>query len=297
MSQASIANNIFRLCPGLSPDLVRSFIVDSYTQLAREDWFALNITRNFITYAPYSTGKINVDVNGNVTGIGTTFASWMVGGWMTLEWSDSKFEVLTYTSPTSITIGGWSQNALTNYPYTIFFYIYKLPLPQIKVYDVTYQTSLPKKSQSYINEIDPSRLETGQPLLWADAGLDIDGGTLASQIEVYPMPDQQYPLRVYGKILPSITSPTVPPVLYLPEDVVEAHALMQCLRAKCSIDPKGGWDVRLAEQMKWYAQIHDDARFEDFTRGSAPDAVKDTMAASFAYPQSDTFAASHDISS
>jgi len=259
------------------------------------DWFMLNITRNFITYTPYSTGTINIDISGNVIGIGTTFTPQMVGGWMTLFWSDSKFEVLTQTSATAITIGGWSQDALMNQPYTISFYIYKLPLPQIKVYDVTYQTSLPKKSQSYINQIDPSRLETGPPLLWADAGVDIDGGTLASQIEVYPIPDQQYPLRIYGKILPSIISPTNPTTLYLPEDVIEAHALMQCFRTKASLQPKAGWEQRLSEQITWYKQLLDDARFEDFTRGNAPDAVKDTMAASFAYPQSDTFAASHDI--
>jgi hypothetical protein len=216
---------------------------------------------------------------------------------MTLDWSDSKFQILTQTSPTSITIGGWSQVTLTGSEYTISFYIYKLPTPQLKVYDVTYQTSLPKKSQAYFNSIDPSRLETGQPLYWADAGFDIDGGTMLSQIEIYPIPDQQYPLRIYGKIYVDAVLPTVstPSQLYLPEDLIESHALRQCFRVKDSLDPKGGWMERYKIEDVHYKELLADAIFEDFSRANAPDAVKDTQGTSLTYPASDTFAASHDV--
>lgn len=289
MSLLTIANNINRLCPGLNPAIVKSFIQDSYLQLSRMEWNMLILTRNFHTIAPYTTGTISVDALGVVTGVGTAFTSAMEGRWMRVYYDNSLFAIDTVTSPTELDLTDWPGDILSAQTYSILTNIYDIPSPINLIFDVAYQLSMPKKSQSYFNTIDPARYTTGQPVYWADAG--INQVTRLPMIELFPIPDQVYPIRIYGKVRSQTLGDADVP--FLPEDLIEAHALMACFRLASTLNPKMGWEQRLAEQTEWYKQVLDDARDEDYIKGSHADRVKDTQGEGF--PMDDTFAVSHDV--
>ena len=304
MSLTTIRNNCYRMAPGLAPEVIDSFIEDSYNQISRMDWNVLKIDAGINTLAPYTTGKITCDALGNVAGVGTIFTSAMVGGYMRFYYEDAIFQVISYTSATSIVIANWTGQVIsTALPYTIFFPTYVVPSTFKLVWDVCYQTMLPKKSQSYFNGIDPGRESTGQPVFWADAGMGmgvpttVPGGIPTIQfisslrIEVYPLPDAIYPLRLYGKMDVSAFNTTTGP---FPEDLVEALTLLSLFRVKAVQQPKSGWEQRAQEQALMYQTILEQAKFEDYQRDAHTDKVKDLSMEPLS-PESDTFRSSHDV--
>jgi hypothetical protein len=288
---STIAMNCWRLCPGLQIDIVKSFVQDAYGQLVRMDWQMLKLSRQLTTTAPYSTGHVTIDSAGVVSGTLTVFTSAMVGRWMKVHYADSIFKIASYSGPTSITLEDWTGETLsTVHTYTIFKTIYRVPIEMRMLFDVAYQTSLPKKSQYYFNSIDPSKTSSGTPLYWADAGVDSSSYLL---IEIYPYPDAVYPLRLYGKSASLTLAETDTPIIA--SDLIEALALISCFRMKDSLQPKSGWDGRLAEQLKWYSELLELNRYEDYSRSAHHEQVKDYMGGEDSFPPSSTFAANHDV--
>jgi hypothetical protein len=291
MSLSTMRNNILKFCPGLSPDLINSTLQDSYRQLCLLDWNRLNITRQISTVAPYSTGHITITSGGIVTGSGVTFTSAFVGRQLRCYYSDSFFEILSVPSSSTLTLRGWPGDTLsTPQLYTIFSNIYSVDTSMKVLFDVAYQTSLDKKSQDFFNRRDPERSTTGSPVWWAYAGFNPLGYPL---IEVYPVPDQVYPLRIYGKVSASTLANTDTP--YLSEDLIEAHALISCFRIKQTMEPKSGWEQRLVVHAEVYKTLFESARDEDFQLGSHRTKVKDYMDNLDLYPASDSFWTQHDV--
>jgi len=210
---------------------------------------------------------------------------------MKVEYSDAFFEISAYASGTSITLQDWTGAVVAaGETYEIFKTVYAVSSSFGEVWDVAYKTKLPKKSQSYFNRVDPSRTSTGaDPVFWAFAGLSSTG---VLQIEIYPIPTGVVPLRVYGK--QKITTLGVSDTALLPEDLIEAFALIDCYRIKDTIQPGQGWGDRVGGQVDRYQDLLSSAMEEDELLDSHNMKVRDAMEES-SFPEDDTFAASHDL--
>ncbi len=291
MTLATMTNNVLRFVPGLNPDLIKSTLQDSYRQLCSKEWSRLKLQRQIYTAAIYSTGTVAVAITGIVTGVGTAFTAAMVGRFMKVEYTDSFFEILSYSSPTSITLKDWTGEVVAvGHTYSIFKTIYSVDTTFGIVYEVAYQISLKKKSQRYFNQVDPSRSGTGStPIYWAYAGTTTAG---VIQIEIYPIPTSIIPLRVYGKIRASTLGDSDIP--YLQEDLIESHALINCYELKDIQQPKMGWGQKATKQSQIYTDILDRYEAEDFELDAHHTKVRDTMGEG-SYPIDDTFATNHDV--
>jgi len=289
MSLSSMKNNILRFVPGLNPILIESTIQDSYRQLAMMEWNMLNVVRTTHTIPQYSTGTVTITADGTVTpGGGAIFDPSFVGRHMRVHYSDSIFEIASYFAP-NIVLRDWTGLVLTAATtYSTFKIIYSLSSDFKLLFDIAYNVSLIKKSQWFFNKADPARTMSGEPCYYAYAGYDSNGNL---QVEVYPVPDNTYPLRGYGKRKVTPLLVTTSPIL--PEDLVENHALLQCYRLKATLEPKVGWEQRVSEQVMVYQTILDATKDEDYQLASREDRVKDKMGGETA-PVSDTFWASHD---
>jgi len=181
----------------------------------------------------------------------------------------------------------WIQTLET---YSIFKIIYTLDSTFKQIWDVVYQIPLKKKSQDYFNKLDPGRTSTASsPIAWALAPMSSTGVT---QIEIYPIPTQVVPLRVYGKL--GFVTLGDSDAAKLPEDLIEAHTLLTCYRLKELKEPKQGWEEKLGIQAEFYKGMLADYEDDDYQLGEHPDRVKDSMGES-AFPGDDNFALSHDI--
>jgi hypothetical protein len=290
MTLATMSNNLLRFVPGLSPDLIKSTLQDSYKQLTSRDWARLKLQRQIYTTATYSTGTVSVDTTGVVTGVGTTFTSAMVGRFMRIEYTDSLFEIDSYASGISVTLKDWTGVAVAaGHSYTILKVIYPVDTLFGVVYEVEYQTSLRKKSQRYFNQIDPSRTTTGTPTYWAYAGMTSAG---VIQIEIYPVPTTVIPLRIYGKRRASTLGDSDTP--WVQEDLIETHALINCYELKDLQNPKEGWGQKAVKQVQLYTELLERYETEDYQLDAHSDKVKDRMGGGD-FPLDDNFAVSHDV--
>ena len=291
MTLSTMTNNLNRYVPGINPDLLQSYIQDSYRILCAIEWNALKVTKSIYTTAPYSTGTVSIDAAGTVTGVATVWTAAMVGMYMRVHYGNSLFTIATVTPPTTLTLSDWTGDVVAaGETYSILRTIYAIPSDYKLVWDVTYQTALTKKSQTYFNEIDPDRSSSGQPLWWSYAGQS-STGTL--QIELYPVPDAVYPIKLYGKKKVSALALTDSPIL--PEDLVEAHALTQLYRLKIQQQPQAGWEALLQQHIELvYNPIFTAFKEEDAEYDAHEDHVKDRFGQPD-YPPSDTFRSSHDV--
>lgn len=289
MTLATMSNNLLRFCPGLNPAIVKSTLQDTYRQLCSKDWGRLHLIRSTPTVIPYSTGTVAVATTGIVTGVGTTFTAAMVGRWMRVYYSDCIFEILTYTNPTTITLRDWTGEILAaGQTYSIFKTIYPADSLFGELHDIIYQVPLKKRSQSYFNKLDPGRLSTGSsPTMWAFAGVTSAG---LIQFEIYPIPTSVISLRIDGKVKASTLGDTESP--YLPEDLIEARALISCYELKELAEPGVGWAKKKLDQLTIYADLLMMYEEEDYRLQAFSDKVKDVSEGS---SFDDNFALSHDV--
>ena len=293
MTLSFMKNNILRFVPGMQPDIIESTIQDAYRQLCLKDWNRLKFVSQINTVPLYATGTITIDATGAVTGTGTNFTSSMIGRHLRFQYSDSIFEIVSVADQTHLTVDDWTGLVVTTAAkYTIMKIIYSLDPSVGVIFSVNYDTALTKKSQSYFNRFDPARWTTGTAEWWAYAGVDpLTGG---HRIEIYPVPYETEPLRIYGKKRAIPLSDTTPVYSLLNEDLLEAYALVLCYRIMESKNPKQGWAEQLANHMPFYSALLDEAWAEDFELGAHMDRVRDQMSESD-WPQSNDFWAAHDI--
>jgi hypothetical protein len=290
MTLSTMANNLMRFAPGLNPDILKSTLQDTYRQLCSKDWARLHLIRQVPTVIPYATGTVSIDVNGVVTGVGTAFTSAMEGRWMRVYYDDCIFEIQTYTTPTSITLRNWTGEIVTGASYSIFKTIYSADALFGELHNIIYQIPLKKVSQSWINKLDPGRLSTSSsPTRWAFAGVTSAG---VIQFEIWPVPTTVISLRMDGKIKASTLADSDTP--YLPEDLIEAKALLTCYELKELQQPGVGWAKKKADQSVTCADLQMMYEEEDYRLQAIQDKVKDKFGESL-YPSDDNFALSHDI--
>ncbi len=93
------------------------------------EWSYLQPRVSITTLAPYSTGTVTIDADGNVTGDGTVFPSYSASanGWLYVG-TAGAFPIATYTSGTSLALSNYNQSAITtDSTYCIWFHQYDLP--------------------------------------------------------------------------------------------------------------------------------------------------------------------------
>jgi len=151
-----------------------------------------------------------------VTGSGTAFAASDVG--RTIQFADSLFQVRTYSSPTSITIGDANGTAVL-YPgdtavsgYTIFTQRYSVGTGIEQIVEMAYQNPITEVSEEWIDFMDSSRVSTAtNPYHYARTSR---GTTDDVRIELYPRPSSPITINVKVELghtdLSSTQTPIVP---------------------------------------------------------------------------------------
>jgi hypothetical protein len=289
MTLATMTNNVMRFAPGLGPDFIKSNLQDSYRLLMSRDWNRLNIIRQLTTTAGYCVGTVSVNTGGTVTGVGTTFATGMVGRFFQI--GNSFYQIATVTPTTSLTLTDYSGEVFpAGTHYNIFKSIYSVDATLGSIYKLVHQIQLTKKSQSFFNEIDPARTGTGStPYYWAYAGVTSAG---VLQVELYPTPSSAYTVRIYGKL--KYTTLADSDVPFLPEDLLETDCLVDCYKHLDIREPQRGWDKKMAVAEASYKESLSIFEEEDYQLGDPPGRVRDVMGDPIA-PYDDNFALSHDI--
>jgi len=291
MSLASMCNNLLRFAPGLNPVILKSTLQDTYRQLCSKDWGRLKLTRSTPTIPPYSTGTVAVASTGVVTGVLTVFTAAMVGRWMRVLYDDCIFEITAVTPPLSLTLRDWTGDTVAaGHSYSIFKNIYTADPLFGEIHNITYQIPLKKRSQDFFNKLDPGRLSTGSsPTAWAYAGVTSAG---LIQFEIWPIPVEVISLRINGKIKSSALADGDVP--FLPEDLIEARALITCYELKELQSPGEGWAKKKTDQLGIYTDLLQMYEEEDYRLQAFQDKVKDKFGESL-YPGDDNFALSHDV--
>jgi hypothetical protein len=283
-------NRLLRYVPGLNPTLVESIIQDSYSTLSRLEWRRFNTNFTITTTGFYTTGHITISSSGIVTGHdGATFDSTFVGRYLRAYYSDSFFRIASYNVDGTLTLESWTGLTISSpIAYSIFKHRYIVPSNVGIVYGLTYNVDLVKKSIFYFDRYDPARTMSGEPVYWAYVGND---DTDSPIIEIYPIPDDAYPLRGYGKRKIVALSASDTPLL--PEDLIESHALIELYRIKATLTPNQGWETRMSEQLVIYQDKLRIYEEEDYLLYAHEDKVKDRLG-DRVEPVSDSFWVSHD---
>jgi hypothetical protein len=204
---------------------------------------------------------------------------------------NSFYTIATVTPDTTLTLTDYSGEVFAaGTHYNIFKSIYSVDATFGLLYKMVHQIQLTKKSQSFFNEIDPSRTGTGStPYYWAYAGVTSAG---VIQVELYPVPVSAYTVRIYGKLKNTALGESDIP--YLPEDLIEAHALAACYQHLDIREPQRGWDKKLALAAEGYKEALSIFEEEDYQLGDPPGRVRDVMGDPIA-PYDDNFSLSHDV--
>ncbi|MEM2124986.1 MAG: hypothetical protein QXQ53_01150 [Candidatus Methanosuratincola sp.] len=291
MTLSTMINNLLLFIPGLTPTTCRALLNVAYERLSLLDWACLETIETIHTVAPYTTGTASVNSSGVVTGIGTSWSPSMEGSFMRIHYSDAFFRIASVSSPTSLTLEGWTGETTSSAPYTIFKTLYTLPSTISHIKSINYNLSLLKRDIQDLNAFDPSRLISGEPLWWAYHGTDSSNNLI---IEIYPIPNATYPLRIYGKRRTTpLTEDDDTPLLN--EPLILQAAIVDAILIRMQQEPTNPTWSRLYEtHLVRYQTIFDSAREADFLSYSHRSRVRDVMDIP-TYPPSDTFWATHDV--
>lgn len=223
---ASLVNDIARHCYGIRPtasDVITDSVAsaDQATDILRaiakglqfvysaHRWTFLRPRVPISTYAPYTTGTITVDANGNVTGTDTVFPSYSASayGKMTIP-SVGTYAIETYTSGTELVLADYDGGAITtSTTYTIGFNTYPLPSGietlegQLTYPEGSYYPSEPLKlvAESDIRRLLSSSNTPGVPTQYALVTETFDATVGSGRYVVFwPVPDDAHVLTAIG---------------------------------------------------------------------------------------------------
>lgn len=236
--------------------------------------------------APYTTGTIDVTYNSNaVTGHSTVWVAGMVGRWLRSSTNFVIYKIATVTPNTALTLETtYGEPTALVQGYSIFQHQYAKPADCKNVLGVRYDYNLPRQTKSYLDTLDPDRESTGQPNYW----LDIDNSTF----EVWPVPDQNYTLRMwYNKSVSDMSADT--DTSLITERAVLAHARMAAYLQLASDAERGAHYLQLMQAAQAeYTDIWTAAIEEDMRKLSLPTRVLDE---GVDFPQSNEYWLSHDV--
>lgn len=220
-------------CGGiLDPGHADRVIGDAYQQILRSrPWVVTLKTTQLWVFAPYSTGTVSA-TNGSavISGAGTTFTAAMVGRYISIGDAVPQ-RIITFTSPTSITIDtAWAGASAANQTFDVVNLRAQLPNDAELVMTISGQNwTLKRRTMAFIDEYDPRRRVRADPLVFAETERRGSPASYSAiEIELWPVPSQEKLYRVvYRATVPSPTLDT--DVFILNEDLVLHNALAHAL--------------------------------------------------------------------
>lgn len=232
------------------------------------DWSFLYTNVIINTVIQYTTGTVTVTQgSATVTSSGATFTPAMNKWWIRVGATLTTPVIVSYLSPTTLTLSTpWGGATTTNTVYSLFPLYYDV-FPLIEVQRVRQIDFLTETSQEALNRIDPSRLSTGgsPSLRWSPAPWNNPTSIGHFQVELWPVPSANLPYIVDGKMGSiDMVNPTDLPLI--PSAVLEAKAMMYACRALFASSGSPKWGSMADKYKDDYVYERDAARVADNRR-------------------------------
>lgn len=237
------------------------------TLLDMHQWSFIKQESVFNTLAQEATGTVTVVAGSTtVTGIGTAFTAAMAGRFIKLFGQPQFYKIATVdVALQTLTLEGAAATGVTSGGYNIFQHQYPKPTSCKHISNIRRQLALAEKPLEWLDGFDPDREGNGEPIYWAN----FDNDT----IEIYPVPDQVYTLRIrYLLDIPNLAAETDVPLL--PENLIITHAVLVSYR-KLATRVEGQQYAKLIQDARTdFASEWNTAYETDLNRQSLPTQVQ-----------------------
>jgi len=292
-----MALNIREFCPLLSIPVIKQRINVRYKQiLAAEKWsflFDSTVVRLYAQHTSVTGETVAVYQTGtSVEGTGTTFASGHVGWYMRFGDDPQEYIISTIVDATGLTIESDYANAdTTQSAYTLSKRVHSPAVGNVnEIIDVVYKTRLVERSQEFLNNLDPERTSTGEPVYWSNVSKTTAVEGIVS-FEVWPVPSSDYAVTVYyRKTISDLTEDTDSPVFRT--EILEAGTLFDCYRLSYAVTQNPAF-IGLARDAKTDYEVELRRMIlEDMDTQSLPRRVKNVFGVS---SFDDNFTLDHDV--
>lgn len=248
MSFRTMKLELAGFAPELTPPQLGLRINRSYqTLIEAHAWSFLNIEGLVKLTAPLRTGTVDVTYNSlSVVGTGTGWTSAVANQYFRSSsnfafYKISSIVVATQTLTLEATYG---EPDATDQGYTIFKHIYTKPTDCKNIRGLRYDYNMPWMTKMSIDTLDPERFSTGQPVYWDNVS--------DTQYEVWPVPDQNYTLRMwYRKTTADLSAETDTPLIS--ERLILSHAKLEAYQQLAGTEAGAARYLPL-----WQAAVKDD---------------------------------------
>ena len=274
-----IALNIKQFCPGLSIPVIKQRVNIRYMQIVeREDWVFLNDSE-VVTLAERSSNSSTESCtatfgSSTVTGVGTSWTAAMVGKMIRVNDDAQFYRIGAYVSGTEITLEQYyAQDTVTGKDFEYWDETYAPVSNEIgKITGVVYQSRLQEKSRDYIQRLDPERSSTGSPVYYTIVDRAHEGGT--TEFDIWPVPDDNYGVRVYyKKTVDELSANSDEPLVS--STLVEAGALWDCYRLSFGLTQNPAFMGLARDAMVEFNNLLRHNIIEDLESSSMPRQVRD----------------------
>lgn len=270
--------------------VVRAEIDNAFRHLTTTyPWTIKKTYGQLVTTAEYATGTFSATNNSaTITGSGTTFTSGMVGRLFIA--GDYPYTIGTYTSGTSIDLNtAWADTDTSGASYSIRQHLYELATDVSYILTASSQYRLRELSIHQLENIDPSRQESGDPTHFVYRGW----GTNGRVIELWPTPIATHVISYVGATNGSLslTSPTTA-MEDIFMNVVLNFATSSCCQVIANHKESAFWAQSSMRYRQEAQAMLEDARWADLAAWGATKVARD-IDKDFLY--SDDFIASHDL--
>lgn len=179
-------------------------------------WSFLSVEGLVKLVAPVTAGTVTV-INGNasVTGAATAWTSALIGRYIRISSNFAFYKISNVVGQVITLESVYGETGAAGQAYTIFQHIYTKPTDCKHIRGLRYDYNMPPMPKMSLDTLDPERFSTGQPVYWDDPD--------DTHFEVWPVPDQNYTLRMwYRKSVADLSADT--DTSLIPERLVLAHA-------------------------------------------------------------------------
>jgi len=279
MNLKLIALNIKQFCPGLSIPVIKQRINVRYKQiLEQEDWLFLNDSE--MVTLPERTSNASTEScdvtfgSATVSGTGTSWTSDLVGKLFRVGDDAQFYRVSAVGSTTSLTLErAYAQDTSTGEDFEYWNEKYTPASSDVsKITSVVYQTELVEKPQDYFQRLDPERTSEGSPVYWSVVDKASEGGL--STFDIWPVPDDNYGVRVYyKKVVDELSSNSDEPIFN--SALLESAALWDCYRLSFGLTQNPAYMGLARDAQVEYQRMLRDTIIQDLNNTSLPSKVRD----------------------
>lgn len=247
-------------------------------------WSFLNLEALVKLVAPVTAGKATVTLGlATVTGVGTAWAAAQTNAFFRCGTNTTFYKITGVVGQTLTLETAYNEASGALQAYTIFQNLYAKPIDCKVVLGMRWDYNMPRVTKQYLDTLEPDRTSVGQPLFWSDR----DDVTL----EVWPVPDQAYTMRLWYKKLVADMSAEADTCL-VPERLVLAYAVLAAYRQLAGSKEGSQYAQLVPQAAQEYADLMKTAVEQDMQKLSLPTTV---IEPGDAYPQSNDFYMRRDV--